>query len=222
MNFLEQFLHKLSTDELLKFFEREKHILGEKYIPMDMTKEMCLEERTYLINKFIKNKNKESIKNRYRVTFVNMCVGVYSQPLSMRLVTASRPVLTFDGDDYNSDAWITGKYSWKPVSITIEVDATSSTASEFVTAIIHQQLQTQQHRFVTYLDILDDNEEITERWTLGGCWIQNVDYTNLDYSSGNLLQITLQIRFEQQAYQTAYQVPLGEQINWWKCWSNNG
>jgi len=151
-------------------------------------------------------------KNRYRVTFANMGGGVDSQPLSMQVVTASRPVLTFDEVElhrYNSRAWVAGKHSWEPLNITIEDDVTSS-----ATAVIQQQLQTQQfligaegqwlatagegslYKFVTYLDMLDGNEQVIERWTLEGCWIQNVDYTDLDYASGDPVQITLIIRFD--------------------------
>ena len=151
-------------------------------------------------------------KNRWRVTFANLGGGVDSQPLSMQAVRVKRPVLTFEEVElhrYNSRAWVAGKHNWEMLTMTVEDDVTGS-ASE----VIQAQLQNQQfligaegqflaaagegslYKFVTYLDLLDGNEQVIEKWTVEGCWIQNADYGEVDYSSNDKMTIELAIRYD--------------------------
>ena len=152
------------------------------------------------------------LKNRWRVTFANMGGGADSQPLSLQAVTVTRPVLSFDEvqlDRYNSRAWVAGKHQFEPMTITVEDDVTG-TASQ----VIQEQLQNQQwligaegqwlaaagegslYKFVTYLDMLDGNEQVIEKWTVEGCFIQNVDYMDLDYAASEAVQITMTLRYD--------------------------
>ena len=152
------------------------------------------------------------LKNRWRITFANLGGGTDSQPLSMQAVTVTRPVLTFDEvqlDRYNSRAWVAGKHTFEPMTLSFEDDVTG-TASK----VIQEQLQAQQlligaagpflaasgegslYKFVTYLDMLDGNEQVIEKWTVEGCWFQNVDYTDLDYAASESTMITTTIRYD--------------------------
>lgn len=152
------------------------------------------------------------LKNRWRVTFADLGGGIDSQPLSHQAVTVTRPVLSFEEvqlDRYNSRVWIAGKHMYEPMTITLEDDVTG-TASQ----VIQEQLQRQQfligaegqwlaaagegsiYKFVTYLDLLDGNEQVTEKWTVEGCWFQNVDYMDLDYAASEAVQITMTIRYD--------------------------
>lgn len=151
-------------------------------------------------------------KNRWRVTFANMGGGADSQPVSMQAVTVTRPKITFDEIElhrYNSRAWVAGKHNWEPMSLTVEDDVTGTASS-----VIQTQLQKQQwligaegqwlaaagegslYKFVTYLDMLDGNDQVIEKWTVEGCFIQNADYGDLDYSANDKVTITLAIRFD--------------------------
>ncbi len=151
-------------------------------------------------------------KNRWRITFANLGGGVDSQPLSMQAITVTRPQLQFDEiqlDRYNSRAWIAGKYTFEPITLTFEDDVTG-TASR----VVQEQIQNQQwltgaegqflaaagegslYKFVTYLDMLDGNDQVTERWTMEGCWFSNVDYTDLDAASGEVVLITTTLRYD--------------------------
>lgn len=151
-------------------------------------------------------------KNRWRVTFANMGGGADSQPVSMQAITLTRPRLNFEEvklDRYNSVAWVAAKHSWDEMSLTIQDDVTG-TAS----AVIQSQLQKQQwlvgaegqwlaaagegslYKFVTYLDMLDGNEQVIEKWTVEGCWIKNTNWGDLDYSTGDPVQIELTVRFD--------------------------
>lgn len=152
------------------------------------------------------------MRNRWRITFANMGGGVDSQPVSVQAVTVTRPTLSFDEVElhrYNSRAWVAGKHTWEPVTLTLEDDLTGG-----ATRVIQEQMQKQQfligaegqflaaaaegsiYKFVTYLDMLDGNDTVVEKWTMEGCWFQNVDWTELDYSASEAVQITTTIRYD--------------------------
>lgn len=151
-------------------------------------------------------------KNRWRVTFANMGGGANTTPVSMQAVTITKPKLSYQEVElhrYNSRAWIAGKHNWETVSFVLQDDVTSSAL-----AVIRAQEQKQQwligaegqwlaaagegslYKFVTYLETLDGNDRVTERWTMEGCWLMNADFGDLDYSTGEPVQITLTIRFD--------------------------
>ena len=81
-------------------------------------------------------------KNRWRITFANLGGGVDSQPLSMQAVTVTRPVISFDEvqlDRYVSRAWVAGKYTFEPMTLSFEDDVSGTAAR-----LIQEQLQKQQ------------------------------------------------------------------------------
>lgn len=152
------------------------------------------------------------LKHKWRITFANMGGGADSQPLSMQAVTATRPILNFDEVElnrYNSRAWVAGKHTFEQMTITFEDDISGSASK-----VIQEQLQNQQwligaegqwlasrgegslYKFVIYMDLLDGNEGVVEKWTIEGAWLQNVDYTDLDYSTSDAIQITATIRYD--------------------------
>lgn len=152
------------------------------------------------------------LKNLWRVTFANLAGGVDSQPLSVQAVSVDRPKLSFEEIDlhrYNSRAWVAGKHNWEMINITLEDDI-SGTASQ----VLQEQIQSQQwligaegpflgrgqegslYKFITYIEQLDGREQVIERWTCEGCWLQNIDYNDLTYSDSAVVQITLQVRFD--------------------------
>lgn len=151
-------------------------------------------------------------KNRWRVTFANMGGGADSQPVSMQAITAARPKLTFEKvplHRYNSVSYIAGKHTWDPMALTVQDDVLGTASS-----VIQSQLQKQQwligaegqwlaaagegslYKFVTYLDMLDGNDQVTEKWTMEGCWLENVDYTDLDYAASDAVTINLSISYD--------------------------
>jgi hypothetical protein len=152
------------------------------------------------------------LKHRWRATFANLGGGTDAQPLSMQVVTFARPSVEFDEvqlDRYTSRAFVAGKYTWADTAITLQDDVTGSAS-----AVIREQMQKQQwligaegpwlaaagegslYKFVTYLDMMDGNDQVIEKWTLEGCWLKSVDYTDLDYSSSDPVMINLTMRFD--------------------------
>lgn len=151
-------------------------------------------------------------KNRWRVLFSNMGGGIDSQPLSIQAVTIERPKLNFEKVElhrYNSKAFIAAKHTFEPMTLTIEDDVTGGASK-----VIQDQIQAQQwligaegqwlaargegslYKFVTTLDQLDGNDVVIEEWIMEGCFIENTDYTDLDYSTGDAVQITLTISYD--------------------------
>ena len=152
------------------------------------------------------------MKNRWRLIFNNIGGGADSQPLSIQAVTVSRPSLSFEEvqlDRYNSRAYVAGKYTWEPCAIAFEDDVTSGAAR-----IIQEQIQAQQYltgvegawlaaapegssyKFTTRLDMLDGNEAVIEQWHMEGCFLQAVDYTDLDYAASDKVMINCTVRFD--------------------------
>lgn len=151
-------------------------------------------------------------KNKWRVTFANLGDGTDAQPLSLQAVTVTRPSVSYDEiqlDRYVSRAFVAGKYTWEPMTISFEDDVTGQASQ-----VIQEQMQTQQfligaegaflatsgegslYKFVTYLDMLDGNDQQIERWTLEGCFFSAVDYTDLDYATADQVLITCTVRYD--------------------------
>lgn len=152
------------------------------------------------------------LKNRWRVTFSNMGGGVDAQPLSMQAVTITRPVLTFQEVElhrYNSKSWVAGKHNFEPLTLTVEDDVSGSASK-----VIQDQVQGQQwligaegqflaargegslYKFVLTLDQLDGNDTVIEEWICEGCWLQNIDYTDLDYTASDAVQINMTVYYD--------------------------
>jgi hypothetical protein len=152
------------------------------------------------------------LKHRWRVTFANLGGGTDSQPLSMQAITVSRPSVTFDEiqlDRYVSRAFVAGKYTWEDMTLSVEDDVTGTAAK-----VIQEQIQKQQwligaegpwlaaagegslYKFVTYLDMMDGNEQVIEKWTVEGCWIKTANWNDLDYSASEAVKIDLTLRFD--------------------------
>jgi len=157
------------------------------------------------------------LKNRWQVRFSHIAraANISGKDLTAQAVNITRPQLEFEEvqlDRYNSRAYVAGKHTWSPMTLTIEDDITGQAAY-----VIQAQLETQQrligadssngnwlnaeptasgYKFATKLELLDGNEATVESWILEGCFIQSVDYNDLDYSTSDAAQITLTIRFD--------------------------
>lgn len=152
------------------------------------------------------------LKHKWRVTFANMGGGTDSQPLSMQAVSITRPKVTFQKVElhrYNSISYIGSKHSWEPANLVIEDDISGTAAT-----VVSAQMQKQQwligaegqwlasagegsmYKFVTYLDMLDGNDQVVEKWTLEGCWLENVDWSEVNYKEGDAMTISMQVTFD--------------------------
>lgn len=156
-------------------------------------------------------------RNRFQVQFINLAgiSGANPTNITRQVVVCNRPALSFEEiplHRYNSIAYVAGKHSWEQFNVTLEDDLTG-----LATAAVQAQLERQQrligadsangqwlnaastasaYKFGTKLMMLDGNEAVSEEWIMEGCWLQNVSYGDLDYSSADAVQISLTIRYD--------------------------
>jgi len=145
---------------------------------------------------------------RFRVVLNNFGRNASLQ-LTSQIVSVTRPSLTHEDitiDVYNSRIFLAGKHTWDPITITVRDDVTG----EVVNAIAAQlQLQVdhtnqasatsgQGYKFGMSIDNLDgsDGGEPLDSWQLVGCYIQNVNYGENNYSTSDPLQITMAIKYD--------------------------
>ena len=154
---------------------------------------------------------------RWQVTFTGLArlvPGASSRDLTRQATKISRPELEFEEvaiHRYNSTAYVAGKYKWQAMKLTVEDDLTG-----LASAAVQGQLETQQrligadlpsnwlnsaatgsdYKFGMTLQQLDGNEGVVESWLLEGCFIQQVGYGELDYSSSEAVMIDLTIRYD--------------------------
>lgn len=160
------------------------------------------------------------LKYRFRVIFENFGQDAERTELTKQVVSAGRPQVTFDEitlDVYNSKIKLAGKPSWNDINIVLRDDALGS-----VTKMVGQQLQRQfdffeqssasagiSYKFTTKIEMLDggngvDTPQVLETWELYGCYLQSVQYGELNYSDSNPVEITLDLK-----YDNALQAPQG-------------
>ena len=129
--------------------------------------------------------------------------------LTSQVVSVSRPSLTHDDivvDVYNSRIFLAGKHTWDPVTLTVRDDVTGNVARS-IARQLQQQIDHstqggaktgQTYKFTMAIENLDgtDNAATLDKWELGGCYIQNVNYGENNYATSDPLQITLQIKYD--------------------------
>lgn len=143
---------------------------------------------------------------RFRVTLINFG-GAESQQLTSQVVSVGRPSLTHDDvvvDVYNSRINLAGKHSWDPITLTVKDDVTNEVVKSIGAQLQRQvdhaaQTSTKAglgYKFEMTIENLDGAEGVLDAWSLGGCYIQNVNYGENNYSSSDPLQITIAIKYD--------------------------
>jgi hypothetical protein len=156
------------------------------------------------------------LQYRFRVVlegFGAASSGDEQRELTRQVVDVTRPNLSFEQitlDVYNSRAYLAGKHTWEPITLTLREDATNS-----MQKIVGQQLQKQfdffeqssaisggVYKFSTKIEILDGgNGSVTgagiiDRFHLVGCYLESVNYNQLAYATSDAVTITLNIRYD--------------------------
>jgi hypothetical protein len=157
------------------------------------------------------------LKNKFRITFLNMgklVPGSNSRNLTMQVTNITLPNLTFEEvvlHRYNSTAYVAGKHSWEPITVTVEDDITGLAAT-----VVKAQLETQQrligsdldgrwlntaatgsdYKFGVKIDQLDGDEGVVQQWILEGAMVVSADFGDRDYSASEAATITMSVRFD--------------------------
>ena len=163
------------------------------------------------------------LKYRFRAIFENFGVSTPRSELTKQIMTFSRPSVNFAEVPihvYNSTVKLAGKHSWGDISVSLRDDATGAVAR-----LVGEQMQKQfdfmeqasassgiDYKFTTRLEMLDGGNgahepTVLETWEMYGCYISEVNYQSLDYSSSDPVTIDLTLKID-----NALQTPLGSGI----------
>jgi len=150
-------------------------------------------------------------KHKWAITFQNIAGD--EEPLRTNAINASRPKMQFEEvvlDRYNSKVYVAGKHVFETIDIQFEDDINGG-----VTSALQEQLELQQniiglnasprlasaaagqdYKFAVRMDLLEGSTAIVETWVIEGCFIQNIDYENVDYTTSETLKVTITLRFD--------------------------
>ena len=150
---------------------------------------------------------------RFRALFLGFgLAGSATQELTKQVMDITRPQLTFTEipiDIYNSKMYLAGKHEWAATTINLRDDASGEVAR-----IVGQQIQKQMdfveqasaatgqdYKFQLNYEVLDGGNgvlspNVLETWELYGCFIQSVNYNNLNYGESQAATIQLVVRYD--------------------------
>lgn len=149
------------------------------------------------------------LKYRFRVRFTGFGnLGANPIDLTQQVMNITRPKVTHEEVPihvYNSVAYLMGKHTWEPITITVRDDINNS-----ISRLVGQQVQKQmnhfeqtgpisggQYKYTSKLEILDGtNDTELEQWNLEGCFLQNVDYSDGDYAVSEPVQVIMTMRYD--------------------------
>jgi hypothetical protein len=148
------------------------------------------------------------IRHRFRVRVINFGPIAGGLELTQQVMTVDRPQVQFNPTEvhsYNSRMYYPEKANWQSINLQVRDDITNS-----VSRLVGHQLQKQMNffeqtsaaaginfKFTTLIELLDGgNEAIFEQWTLEGCFLETVNYEQLDYQSSDPVTIQMQIRYD--------------------------
>lgn len=153
------------------------------------------------------------LKYRFRVVFTGFGVSVGDVvELTKQVQDVARPKVSFEEmilEIYNSKVYLAGKHTFEPITMTLRDDATG-----LVQRVVGEQLQKQfdfleqasarsgiDYKFTTRIDILDGGNGTKEVSTLEsvnlwGCFLQNVDYGDMNYGENAHATVALTVRFD--------------------------
>ena len=129
--------------------------------------------------------------------------------ITQNVISVTRPSLTHDEvtlDSYNSRAYLAGKHTWEPITLTIRDDINGAVTKHVASQLqkqLNQGLQSaptagRDYKFGMVIEQLDGSQPglVLESWSLNGCFIQNANYGENNYATSDQMQITLQIRYD--------------------------
>jgi hypothetical protein len=160
------------------------------------------------------------LKYRFRVTFQNFGVSQPTTELTKQVMDFTRPNVTFANIDlpiYNSTVRLAGKHEWQDITCQLRDDAGGN-----VSRLVGEQLQKQldfmeqasaasgiDYKFTTVFEVLDggngtDIPIALETWEIYGCYLQGVNYNDMNYGTSEAATVSMTIRFD-----NAIQTPNG-------------
>jgi hypothetical protein len=152
------------------------------------------------------------LKYRFRVQLQNFGVTKPTTEITKQVMNVTRPKVQFENIElhvYNSKVNYAGKYTWDPITLVVRDDQSSA-----VSKLCGEQIQKQfdfyeqasassgiDYKFSTVIEILDGGNgaydpTVLETFQLIGCYVTDITYQQVDYSSSEALDITMSIKFD--------------------------
>jgi len=151
------------------------------------------------------------LKYRFRVTLLGFGVAAATE-LTKQVQDVTRPKVSFEEmtlDVYNSKVKLAGRYCLENITLTLRDDASGQ-----VQKMVGQQIQKQfdfmeqasarsgiDYKFTTRIEVLDGGNgalvpNTLETFELYGCFVQNADYGDANYSTNEHMTVALTIAFD--------------------------
>ena len=151
------------------------------------------------------------LKYRFRVTLLGFGVTAATE-LTKQVQDVTRPKVSFEEmtlDVYNSKVKLAGRHALEPVTLTLRDDASGQ-----VQKMVGQQIQKQfdfmeqasarsgiDYKFTTRIEVLDGGNgslvpSTLETFEMYGCFIQNADYGDANYSTNEHMTVALSIVYD--------------------------
>ena len=163
-------------------------------------------------------------KYRFRVRVINFGPIAGGIELTQQVQSVTKPTIGHESvpvHSYNSVGYYAGKHEWEPISLVIKDDITNS-----ATRLVGHQVQKQlnhfeqtgftsgiNYKFVMLIESMDGgNDGVLETWTLEGCFLENVEYSDLAYDDSAFQTITMSIRYDNATLADGLMTALPEQI----------
>lgn len=165
------------------------------------------------------------IKYRFRVRVINFGPIAGGIALTQQVQSVTKPTISHESipvHSYNSTGYYAGKHTWEPISLVLRDDITNS-----VSRLVGHQVQKQlnhfeqtgftsgiNYKFVTLIEVMDGgNDGILETWTLEGCFLENVEYSDMAYDDSSFHTITMSIRYDNATQDDGLMTALPESIS---------
>ena len=148
------------------------------------------------------------LKFRFRVKVENFGAQGNAREFTQNVMNVSRPKISFEEVEihsYQSKVYVQGKHTWETMTLVIRDDIQNSVARLAGKQVQRQlnhfnqqsALSGSDYKFNTRLEILDgQTTNPMETWGLEGCFLQNVDYSDSDYTTNEPVTVTMTIRFD--------------------------
>ena len=151
------------------------------------------------------------LKYRFRVTLLGFGVAAATE-LTKQVQDVTRPKVSFEEmtlDVYNSKVKLAGRYTLDNITLTLRDDASGQ-----VQKLVGQQIQKQfdfmeqasarsgiDYKFTTRIEVLDGGNgtlvpTTLETFELYGCFLQNADYGDANYSTNEHMTVALIIAYD--------------------------
>ena len=151
------------------------------------------------------------LKYRFRVTLLGFGVAAATE-LTKQVQDVTRPKVSFEEmalDVYNSKVKLAGRHTLENVTLTLRDDASGQ-----VQKLVGQQIQKQydfmeqasarsgiDYKFTMRIEVLDGGNgalvpSTLETFELYGCFVQNADYGDANYSTNEHMTVALTLAYD--------------------------